>query len=86
MFLITLSIEIPKLFISMFLMLLYTQEWFAEEPNEVWRLQFLDASWLQLHSDATRLQIVKLSPANELEGRAGKLLRSLERARDASLN
>ena len=86
MFLITLSIEIPKLFISMFLMLLYAQEWFAEEPNEVWRLQFLDASWLQLHSDATRLQIVKLSPANELEGRAGKLLRSLERARDASLN
>ena len=86
MFLITLSIEIPKLFISMFLMLLYAQEWFAEEPNEVWRLQFLDASWLQLHSDATRLQIVKLSPANELEGRDGKLLRSLERARDASLN
>ena len=86
MFLITLSIEIPKLFISMFLMLLYTQEWFAEESNEVWKLQFLDASWLQLHSDATRLQIVRLSPANELEGRAGKLLRSLERARDASLN
>ena len=85
-FLTTPLIEIPKLFISMFLMLLYAQEWFAEEPNEVWRLQFLDASWLQLHSDATRLQIVKLSPANELEGRAGKLLRSLERARDASLN
>ena len=85
-FLITLSIEIPKLFISMFLMLLYAQEWLTEGPNEVWKLQFLDASWVQFHSDSTNLQIDKLSTANELEGCVEKLLRSLERARDASLN
>ena len=86
MHLTTPLIEIPKLFISMFLVLLCAQEWLAEEPDEVRKLQFLDVSWAQFHSDATRLQIVKLSPANGLEGRVEKLLRSSERARDASLS
>ena len=70
----------------MFLMLLYAREWLTEEPNEVWKLQFLDASWVQFRSEAKNLQVDKLSTANELEGCVEKLLRSLERARDASLN
>ena len=70
----------------MFLMLLYVQEWLTEEPDEVWKLQFLDTGWVHFHADAMRLQPVRLPPMNELEGHVGKLLRSLERARDASLN